>query len=98
MGESCTLAPERAIIVTASSGSVFANSWQRILGEARLYWPRKTAEHLHTITGASLRTCYRWLADEARPDAAEILAVLHALRAAHNERGKIFEQFEFDLS
>lgn len=84
---------------TDSSVSLFATPWQRILDEAKLYWPRNTAKKLAKLTGKSPRTCYRWYARKRRqaPDAADLLAIVAAMRADWTERGKIFQQFEFDL-
>lgn len=83
-----------SIVAAASSGSNFTISWQQILVQIRFSWPRKTAQRLCSITGASLRTCYRWLAGEAEPSAVETLAILSALRDEHAARGRLLQQFE----
>ena len=79
--------------------SLFAISWQQILAEAKLYWPRNTARKLHRLTGKSERTCYRWYSKRAhqQPSASDLLAIVAAMRAEWTQRGKIFQQFEFDL-
>jgi len=82
--------------------SDFAIPCQRILSEARLYWSKGWAKKLAGITGRSPRTCYRWYAKSIRkrrvPDADDIIAIVAALRKEHAERGRIFEQFELQLS
>lgn len=96
--ESCTPHGRAAIATTDRTGSVFAISWQRILAEAKLYWPRHTAKKLSKITGASVRTCYRWFTPAGpKPDAREIILIMDELRAEYVARGKIFEQFELQL-
>ncbi len=80
------------------SVSLFATPWQRILDEAKLYWPKNTAKELSGITGKSPRTCYRWYAKRRlAPDAPDLLAIVAAMRDEWVKRGRIFEQFEFDL-
>lgn len=87
------LAP--SIVATDTSGSDFAISWQRILKEAKLYWPRNSAKHIARITGASVRTSYRWMADDSTPPADAIVQIILALRAEYVARGRIFEQLDF---
>lgn len=98
MSESFNAREQRAIVATATCGSDFAISWQRILAEARLYWPRNTAKHIATITGCGVRTAYRWLADDGEPPASAIVALVAAMRVEYAARGRIFEQFELKLS
>ncbi len=86
-----------SIIGSDRTGSDFAISWQRIFGEAQLYWPRNTAKQLARITGKSVRTAYRWLARETEPKGGDVVAVVLALRAEYVARGRIFEQLELDL-
>jgi hypothetical protein len=86
-----------SIVATDRSGSVLAISWQRILREAKLYWPRNTAKELARITGASPRTCYRWMAERVTPPSDALLDIILALRKAYIERGRIFEQLDLDL-
>lgn len=89
------LAP--SISPAATCGSEFANQWQRILCEAEHCWPRHTAKRLASITGAGVRTCYRWLAGKAQPKSERTLAILAELRREHEARGKFLQQFELDL-
>ena|SRR3990167_1122891 len=89
------LAP--SIAPTATSGSKFATQWQRILCEAEHCWPRHTAKRLASITGAGVRTCYRWLAGRAQPSSERTLAIVAELRREHEARGKFLEQFVLDL-
>ena len=89
------LAP--SIVATDRSGSDLAVSWQRILKEAKLYWPRNTAKHIARIAPTSVRTAYRWLADDVEPPASAIVNIVLALRAEYVARGRIFEQLELDL-
>lgn len=86
-----------AIVGTDKSGSNLAASWQQILVETRLYWPRNTAKHVSRVTGASNRTSYRWLAGVSEPPASAIIAIVLALRAEYVARGRIFEQLELRL-
>lgn len=86
-----------SISPAATCGSNFANQWQRILREAEHCWPRHTAKRLASITGAGVRTCYRWLAGKAQPKSERTLAILAELRREHQERGKFLQQFELDL-
>lgn len=86
-----------SIVATDRSGSILAISWQRILKEAKLYWPRNTAKHVARITGASVRTAYRWLADDVEPPGSAVVAIILALRAEYVARGRIFEQLDLDL-
>ena len=81
---------------TVKTVSVFEFSWQQILEQVRFTWPKKTAERLASITGASVRTCYRWLRKgrPTQPDAIQTLAILSALRDEHARRGRLLEQFE----
>lgn len=88
----------QSILASDRSDSVFAINWQRIVREAKLYWPRHTAKHLARVTGASPRTCYRWLADDAQPPASAIVSIVLALRAEYVARGRIFEQLEMPFS
>jgi len=99
MRESQTISRAVSTASTAKSVSLFATPWQRILDEAKLYWPRNTAKELSSITGKSPRTVYRWYAPKRRqpPDAAVLLKIVAAMRADWVARGKMFEQFEFDL-
>ena len=90
------LAP--SIVATDKSGSVFAISWQRIMREAKLYWPRNTSKHISRITGASQRTVYRWLSEtDSEPPASAIVAIVLALRSEYVARGRIFEQLDLGL-
>ncbi len=93
--ESISRAP--SIAAAATSGSEFANQWQRILFEAERCWPKNTAKKLAGITGAGVRTCYRWLAYGAQPSSKRTLAILAELKREHAERGAWLEQFELDL-
>lgn len=88
------IAPSR--LRTDTNVSVFRISWQRILEQVRFTWPKKTAERLAAITGASVRTCYRWLRKgrPTEPNAVQTLAILSALRDEHARRGRLLEQFE----
>ena len=86
-----------SIVATDKCGSVLAISWQRILREARLYWPRHTAKHLSRITGASQRTVYRWLSEGTEPPGGAVVSIILALRAEYVARGRIFEQLDLDL-
>jgi hypothetical protein len=83
--------------VTDRPVSVFRYSWQQILVQVRFTWPRKTAEQLSSVTGSSVRTCYRWLAGVTEPDAPEALAILSALRDEHDRRGRLLQQFELQF-
>ncbi len=96
-GKSLRTLPPTAIVGTDRSGSVLAVSWQRIFREAKLYWPRNTAKHISRITGASLRTAYRWLAEDVEPPGSAVVAIVLALRAEYVARGRIFEQLELHL-
>lgn len=87
-----------SIVGTDRTGSDLAISWQRIVAEAKLYWPRHTAKKLSGLTGKSIRTCYRWMADDLAPDAPDIIAIVAAIRAEYAARGKIFEQLSLDLA
>lgn len=89
------LAP--SIAATDKSGSILAISWQRILREAKLYWPRNTSKHLARITGASQRTVYRWLSEKTEPPGSAVVAIVLALKAEYVARGRIFEQLDLDL-
>lgn len=84
-----------AILATDKSGSISAISWQRILREAKLYWPRNTAKHFARITGASIRTAYRWMADDSEPPGSAVVSIMLAMRAEYVARGRIFEQLDF---
>jgi len=86
-----------SIVATDRSGSNLAISWQRILREAKCYWPRNTAKQIARIADVSLRTAYRWLADDVEPPASAIVAIVLALRAEYVARGRIFEQLDFDF-
>jgi hypothetical protein len=91
-----------AIVGTDKSGSDCAVTWQRIFREAKLYWPKGTAKKIAGITGAGVRTTYRWLAmahgrKGAKPHGAAVVAVVLALRAEYVARGRIFEQLELSL-
>lgn len=86
-----------SIVATDRSGSVLAISWQRILREAKLYWPRNTAKHIARITGASVRTAYRWLANKVQPPGGAVVAIVLALKAEYVARGRIFEQLDLDF-
>lgn len=88
---------QSSMVATDKSGSVLAISWQRILREAKLYWPRNTAKHLARITGASQRTAYRWMADQCEPPGSAVVAVILAMQAEYVARGRIFEQLELNL-
>ena len=87
-----------SIVAAATNGSTFVINWQQIVGQIRFTWPRKTAERLSAITGASLRTTYRWLAGTHEPGAVETLAILSALRDEHAARGRLLAQFELFVS
>ena len=97
MGASSGKATISSILATDTSDSIFQFRWQRIMEEAELYWPRNTSKHLARITGASERTIYRWLSGKTKPPAPAILGVLLAIKEEHVKRGKMFEQFDFDL-
>lgn len=99
MLESQSIPARSSSRATDTSVSLFATPWQRILDEAKLYWPRDTAKKLSGITGRSPRTCYRWYSKRHRqpPKSSELLAIVAAMRAEWSARGKMFEQFEFDL-
>jgi hypothetical protein len=90
-----SLAP--SILATDKSGSLSAISWQRVLKEAKMYWPRNTAKHFSRITGASIRTCYRWLSEGTEPSGGAIVAIMLAMRAEYVARGRIFEQLDFNF-
>jgi hypothetical protein len=86
-----------SIITTDKSGSDFAISWQRILREAKLYWPKHTAKHIARITGCGIRTAYRWQSEKTQPPASAVVAIVLALRAEYVARGRIFEQLDLGL-
>lgn len=92
-----TAAIAPSILATDKSGSVSAISWQRILREAKMYWPRNTAKHFARITGASVRTAYRWMADDNEPPGSAVVAIMLAMRAEYVARGRIFEQLDFNF-
>lgn len=98
--ESKSIAP--SIVATDRTGSDFAISCQRILDEALLYWPKDWAKTLARITKRSTRTCYRWRAKDpgkrTEPEASDIIAIVAAMRAEYEARGKIFEQLSLDLA
>lgn len=98
--ESRSIAPSMG--GTDQTVSDFAISCQRILAEARLYWPKDWAKKFSRLTGKSPRTCYRWCAKDAakrrEPEASDIIAIVAAMRAEYAARGKIFEQLQLDLS
>lgn len=89
------LAP--SILATDKSGSVSAITWQRVLKEAKMYWPRNTAKHFARITGTSIRTAYRWLSEQTEPPGSAIVAIMLAMRAEYVARGRIFEQLDFNF-
>lgn len=94
------ISPERispSIVATDRSGSILAIDCQRILREAKLYWPRNTAKHLSRVTGASPRTVYRWLSGKTEPPGGAIVSIVLALKAEYVARGRIFEQLDLDL-
>ena len=64
---------------------------------AKLYWPRNTAKHIARITGASVRTAYRWLANKVQPPGGAVVAIVLALKAEYVARGRIFEQLDLDF-
>lgn len=92
-----SIARSPSIVGAATSGSLFASEWQRILFEAERCWPKHTAKRLSQITGAGVRTCYRWLAHKAQPSSRRTLAIIAELKREHAERGKWLQQFELDL-
>lgn len=97
MRESLRKLPRSSIVATDRCGSLLAISWQRIFREAKLYWPRHTAKHIARITGASVRTSYRWLAGSVQPPGSAVVKVLLALRDEYVARGRIFEQLDLDF-
>lgn len=62
-----------------------------------MYWPRNTAKQLSKITGASIRTVYRWLAETTEPPGGAVVAIVLALKAEYVARGRIFEQLELQF-
>lgn len=86
-----------ARVATDRSGSIYAISWQRIIAEAALYWPKHTAKRIATITDYSVRQAYRWLAGDSEPPAGALVAIVRAMRIEHEARGRMFEQFDLDL-
>jgi hypothetical protein len=90
-----SLAP--SILATDQTGSLSAITWQRVLKEAKMYWPRNTAKHFARITGVSIRTTYRWLAEEREPPGSAIVSIMLAMRAEYVARGRIFEQLDFNF-
>jgi len=97
MSESFQTVARASIVATDRSGSDFAISWQRILREAKLYWPRNTAKHIARITGCGVRTAYRWQSEKTEPPSGAIVAIVLALRAEYVARGRIFEQLDLGI-
>lgn len=67
-----------------------------VMDAVRIVWPRKTAEVLHDITGASLRSCKYWLAGMHASSGLPLLRLLRALRRELEQRLRTIEALEFN--
>lgn len=68
-----------------------------VMATARAVWPTKTAEALHDVTGASLRTCKYWLSGDHVPAGRSAVALLRAMRQQLEQRVRILEGLELAL-
>jgi hypothetical protein len=69
-----------------------------VMDAARIVWPRKTADALHDVTGASIRTCKYWLAGAHAPSGLPLLKLLRALRRELQSRLRAVEALEVALN
>lgn len=101
MRESLPIAASPSIIGAATSGRNSGSPWQGILHVVRKTHGKQSAAWLRRVTGAGGRTAYGWIKrprPRSRPNAERTLAILAALKAEHDARGRLLQQFEFDFA
>jgi hypothetical protein len=97
MGQVSTAARAPSIVPSASSCAPSIDDLRQILQIVCTLHPNGARKWLERATGAAPRTVDYWVQGRYLPRGAAALKIVAALRAEHEARGKLLQQFELDL-
>ncbi len=97
MGQASPAALAPSIIPSAGTCASSPDDLRRILQVVVSLHPIGARKWLERATGASPRTVDYWVEGRYLPRGNAALKIVAALRAEHEARGKLLQQFELDL-